>query len=137
MGGKGTETWLSKSSDGKQQELTIYTVPADPETRKHDKVVWVYVTSPFFHTSAGVSTESDPAAIWREFPDLQYQDRGEPENKSRMDYYASTANGIGFLIEREASPAPAKPWGKCRAIIVFERGGEPDSAPVPRLQTKS
>ena len=129
--GNATETYCSKSADGEKQETTIFIRAAD-ENRKHWQVMKVLVTSPFFHTSAGVSTRSEPDALWKEFPDLQYVEEDEPRllNGKPIEFYDSVANGIGFIIEREAHPAPGKPWGQCRAIIVFSRG---DNIEMPTL----
>jgi hypothetical protein len=116
-----SETWCSKSTDGEIQQLIVYLHAAD-ENRKHWAVTEAVVTSHFFHTPAGVTVLSEPAAIWREFPDLQYVDTAKTKDGVSVELYASAANGIGFVIERNAQPAQGQTWGRCHALVVFKRG---------------
>ena len=119
--GHAAETYCSKSADGETQQTTIYIQSTD-ENRKQWWVEKVLVTSPFFRTSAGLSTRSQPEALWKEFPDLQYANEGQMDGGTPVDFYASVANGIGFVIERNTHPEPGKMWGRCRAVLVFPRG---------------
>ena len=105
------------------QETTVYTHAPDPG-RKHWAIAEVVITSPFFHIPAGVTIQSEPAAIWREFPDLRYAGTSKTKDGVLVELYNSVVNGIGFVIERNPQAAPGTPWGKCRAIVVFSRGKE-------------
>ena len=120
--GRAVEVWIAKSADGRTEQTEV-AVHRDAEGH-HWKVTQVAVTSSFFRTRDGNSTNSDIDAIWREHPDLRYL-RGDIGGKgSDLELYDSTASGVAFLIERTQPAAAGEAWGKCRAIVVHPRGQE-------------
>ena len=114
--GKAVDTWVAKSPDGRTEQTQV-AIHRDEDGR-HWKVVQVSVTSPFFRTRGGNSTNSDLDALWREFPDLHYVATDSGSHGSQSEIYDSTASGVAFLIERTEHAAKGEPWGKCHAIIV-------------------
>ncbi len=125
------ETWLAKSPDGKTQVTQTWEIHVNygQDNRKptYWQVIQVAVTSPFFRTHAGNSTQSSLAAIWREYPDLHYLDQTIGGEGSNLEVYDSAPLGIAFLIERNKSAEKGEPWGKCRAIIVHPAGQGPNT----------
>ena len=117
-GAMGTiyDTWVSKSHDGKTEETAV--VFRFDETGAKRGVCQVAVTSPFFRTQAGVSVESDPTAIWHEFPELRYVGDAVSMDGEHLQMYDAVHQGIAVLIEHIDHPAAGQAWGKCRALIV-------------------
>ena len=125
------ESWASSRSS-RRPEQTFVVFRHDKKGHKW-QAAEIIVTSPFFKTKAGVSTQSSLDAIWREFPDLHHTGSGDGADGSRLDLYDSEGTGIAFLIEPTGAPktgAPAGSWGKCRAILVHDVRNEATFVPI-------
>ncbi len=126
--GRAVDTWISKSADNRTEQTEV-AIHRDEEGL-HWNVTQVAVTSSFFRTRGGNSTNSDLDAIWREHPDLRYLEGDIGGKGSDLELYDSTASGIAFLIERTQPAVKGEAWGKCRAIIVHPRGQQASTMAV-------
>ena len=109
-------------SAGFAEEINVMLRHEDQEHPGQWFVLQVTITSPAFHTDSGLSVQSNPTAIWHEFPDLRKETIEDGGDGIRLELYDSPSKGIGFLFERNEHPKRDDPWGKCRGIVVHHVG---------------